>query len=219
SPRRGLTSALPARSKSLCRGGERRSCLRHKGPENCEGSERHGRHPQESCGLTESFDRKARDRRAQRSADTGERADNALGQVEPPASPGDVGHHKRRQHPQHGASAWTATSSTGFPVIANASERIGTTPSPSSSNGRRPQWLALRPAQGARIATNICGTTIKTDSTSAACRPPPRASVSPASGNNEALASWKRKSELAKTMRRRSRKRAPRRILAGRVEW
>ena len=84
-----LAAAPTARGKWLRR--LRRFRLRHEGPKDRHGSERHRSHTQESSRLAEFFHREAEDRGAERSANAGESADSTLGQIEPAASFGDIG--------------------------------------------------------------------------------------------------------------------------------
>src|SRR5215813_758873 len=78
-----------------------RLCLRHEKPKDRDREQSHRCNAQKYGGATETRRYETEEGSAQRSADSGPRSNDALGQVEATGAAGDIGDDQRRQHAQY----------------------------------------------------------------------------------------------------------------------
>src|SRR5262245_62338567 len=74
---------------------------RHEKPKDHDREQSHRCNTQKYRGAPETRRYDTEERSAQRSADSGPRSDDALGQIEATGAAGDIGDDQRRQHAQH----------------------------------------------------------------------------------------------------------------------
>src|SRR5258708_3024553 len=104
------------RADSTSPGGRRASCiarLRHRDPETPHGDRGHGGQRQEGRVVTDTLDDESADNVAERSPEAGRRADGAVGEVESPRPPREIGDHQDRGDPDD-----AGTNAVGKPTRA-----------------------------------------------------------------------------------------------------
>ena len=119
--------------------------------------------PEEGDAAAELVADIARQHRAERRADAGRGADDALREIEMPAAEGDVGDDQRDHHREHRRGDAVEDlhrdqQDRDRVTVANSTPRIASAAKPISSSGRRPHCCALRPTVGDISATIACGT-------------------------------------------------------------